>query len=93
MNMLDGQPMSQPIWLTTMVENPNEANFLFLTDGMSVNGEEDFSRCFDLFDGKDQEAVVAAGHRWAALKHNRYERTYWRQENDGKWIKGEEIWS
>ena len=81
----DGRPEDQPIWITTKLENLNEATFLFLTDGSSASSLEGFERCFDLFDGKDEEAIQAARERWTGLNEAGWNRIYWQQDDQGNW--------
>lgn len=81
----DGSAAEQPIWLTHIEENPNKASFLFLTDGADVGECGQFERCFDLFDGNDQTALVAARARWSALKDSGHTLTYWQQSDTGRW--------
>ena len=81
----DGWSEYQPIWLTVHMENPNDATFLFLTDGASVESLEGFIRCFDLFDGSDEEATKLARNRWKILKDTEHSQTYWQQNKQGKW--------
>ena len=79
----DGDPDLQPIWLSTTAEPLNGARFLFLV-GVAWKGRiEDYTRVFDLFDGKDEEAVVAARLRWKAAKEVGYKLTYWQQTESG----------
>jgi DNA polymerase-3 subunit chi len=73
----------QPIWLTTVAENPNGATHLFLVDGAEAEGAEGFTRVFDLFDGSDESAVAAARRRWAAAKAAGDTLTYWQQTDRG----------
>ena len=81
----DGRPEDQPIWLTVTEENPNEATFLFLTDGASNSHIVDFERCFDLFDGNDGAQVVAARERWKACKDSGFDLKYLQQTEGGGW--------
>lgn len=83
----DGNAHRQPIYLTTVEENPNEATVLVLTDGMDSSRIGEFERCFDMFDGNDPEAVTAARARWKARKEAGYTLTYWQQTDGGKWEK------
>ena len=62
----DGNPAAQPIWLTHQAENPNGASILFLVDGVEADDLSEFTRCIDMFDGNNPEAVVAARGRWRA---------------------------
>jgi DNA polymerase-3 subunit chi len=75
----DGDAELQPIWLTTEDATPNGARFLFLIDGAQSARLDAFDRVFDLFDGKDEAAVVAARERWAAAKAAGHTLAYWQQ--------------
>lgn len=81
----DGRASEQPIWITDREENPNGAAFLFLTDGADAGFVQTFERCFDLFDGNDEDAVAAARRRWAARSSEGHTLTYWQQRDDGGW--------
>jgi DNA polymerase-3 subunit chi len=74
----------QPIWLTTEDgAAPNGARFLFLLDGAESAALDAFDRVFDLFDGRDENAVAAARRRWAAAKAAGHDLTYWKQTARG----------
>jgi len=81
-----GHAAHQPIWLTTVAENPNGAQHLFLVDGAESDGAG-FQRVFDLFDGSDEAAVAAARRRWAAARAAGDTLAYWRETGRG-WEKG-----
>ncbi|MDE8348369.1 MAG: DNA polymerase III subunit chi [Acidocella sp.] len=78
-------PEWQPVFITAAMDNPAAARFLFLLDGVStdVNG---FARVFDLFDGNDEAAVMAARGRWKLAKEAGHAMTYWKQSETG-WAK------
>jgi DNA polymerase-3 subunit chi len=82
-----GEAELQPIWLTTDDEAPNGARHLFLVEGAESARLAAFERVFDLFDGRDEDAVAAARQRWAAAKAAGHSLTYWRQTERG-WEKG-----
>lgn len=84
---LDGRADEQPIFLTEREENPNGATALFLVEGGPVDFVGRFERCFDLFDGRDEEAVTAARERWKAAKAAGHKLTYWRRQESGGWKK------
>jgi len=73
----------QPIWLATDAGGasgaPNGARFLFLMDGAASDRLAAFDRVFDLFDGRDEAAVVAARLRWSAAKAAGHALSYWQQ--------------
>jgi DNA polymerase III subunit chi len=75
----DGDAELQPIWLATEDASSNGARFLFLIDGAPTTRLGEFDRVFDLFDGKDDAAVVAARERWTAAKSAGHALTYWQQ--------------
>jgi DNA polymerase III subunit chi len=79
----DGNPASQPIWLSDQAENPNEASMLILVDGVDAEDLGAFSRCADLFDGNDPAAVEAARRRWRRAQADGHALTYWQQTETG----------
>ena len=80
-----GHAAVQPIWLTAEDENPNAARFVFLLDGAATTPDA-WERVFDLFDGNDEAAVVAARRRWTEAKAAGHALTYWKQTDAG-WSK------
>ncbi len=84
----DGSPDQQPIYLTTVEENPNGAELLVITDGIEPAYLDSFERCVDMFDGNDPEAVTAARARWRRLRETGHTLAYWRQTPQGGWEKG-----
>lgn len=85
-----GHAELQPIWLTARdippEGAPNRARYLFLIDGAESTALAAFDRVFDLFDGRDEAALLAARRRWAAAKAAGHELTYWQQGEKG-WAK------
>lgn len=79
----DGNAASQPIWLSDRAENPNGATMLVLVDGVEADDIDAFARCADLFDGNDEDAVVAARERWRRAKAGGHTLTYWQQTERG----------
>lgn len=79
----DGNPASQPIWLTHRPENPNGASVLFLVDGVEADDLARFARCIDMFDGNNEEAVAAARARWRNANAAGHTLTYWQQTGKG----------
>lgn len=84
-----GQADLQPIWITTEDAAPNGARFLFLVDGMGSDRLAEFDRAFDLFDGRDEQAVAAARGRWTAARAAGHTLTYWQQTAKGWEKKGD----
>ena len=78
-----GDAALQPIWLATDDAAPNGARFLFLLDSATSERLSAFDRVFDLFDGRDEEAVVAARTRWTAAKAAGHTLAYWQQTGRG----------
>jgi DNA polymerase-3 subunit chi len=78
-----GNAPMQPIWLATDDSAPNGARFLFLIDGCESPRLDAFLRVFDLFDGRDNEAVAAARLRWKSAKDAGHSLAYWRQTERG----------
>jgi DNA polymerase-3 subunit chi len=82
-NAKDGNAERQPVWLTAEDERPNNADFLFLTDGAASAKMADYARAFDIFDSNDEEALAAARRRWVTCKQDGHSLTYWQQTDKG----------
>ena len=81
----DGNPASQPIWLTDRQDNPNGATMLVLVDGVEAEPGDlaSYARCCDMFDGNDETAVEAARRRWRRANDAGHKLTYWQQTEKG----------
>ncbi|MEG9861434.1 MAG: DNA polymerase III subunit chi [Parvularculales bacterium] len=79
----------QPIWITdNEVDNPNEAQALFLVDGMRVSQVNGYERCAVLFDGCNETMVVGAREDWRTAREGKQKTVYWLQNEAGRWEKG-----
>jgi len=89
----EGDPETQPVFLTTGPENPNRAAVRFLIEGAEaapiLERNETYERLMLLFDGNDAEALAAARVQWAELKARGLALSYWQQTEDGRWQKRE----
>lgn len=83
----EGFAEDQPIWLTTLDENPNGAQFLILIDGVESPSLSTYERCLDIFDGNDDDAISSARKRWKTYKEQEHTITYWKQAESGAWEK------
>jgi len=81
----DGDPESQPVWLTDHDENPNGATVMVACDGAMPGAVGAYVRCLDLFDGNDPDAVAAARARWKQWKAEGHELVYYQQTERGGW--------
>lgn len=82
----DGHAARQPVWLTDRDEAaPNEAKYLFLTDGAESEHLEDYERAILLFDGRDEAALARARELWKSYRGAGYEISYWEQDEAGRW--------
>jgi len=82
----DGEAARQPVWLTHLDENPNGATFLFVADRARSEKMDGYKRCFELFDGRDEAAVIDTRERWKAYKAAGHTVVYW-QQTSGGWEK------
>lgn len=76
------------IWLTTAQDNPIEAEFFFALEGASFDNFQDYERAFYLFDGTNENELMAARQLWKQLKAQEVEATYWKQNENSQWVKG-----
>lgn len=75
----------QPILLTADSENLNRSQALFIVDQSDMTLNEEFERCFIIFDGRDEAALATARARWKALKDQGANLAYWKQSEAGRW--------
>jgi DNA polymerase-3 subunit chi len=85
----DGRPASQPIYLTSGLETPNEPDVLLLCDGAAADAAEmgRYMRALVMFDGHDEDAVGAARIAWKSVKDAGLKAVYWAQSDAGGWEK------
>jgi DNA polymerase III subunit chi len=82
----DGDPTTQPIFLTSEVANPNGATMLVRLSGAEVaEGAEAFDRILLLFDGRDEASLAHARAEWRRLKDGGHAINYWRESDEGGW--------
>lgn len=89
----DGEPETQPIFLTLGADNPNRADVRFFVENVELApvladaGSAPGARAILLFDDNDDAAVASARAQWRRLKEAGHALSYWRQSDDGKWEK------
>jgi DNA polymerase-3 subunit chi len=84
----EGDPALQPILLTAAEHNPNGATVRFLIDGAPLPPDAgSYERIVLMFDGEDEDAVVAARMRWSEAKAQGFDVTYWQPDERGRWVK------
>jgi DNA polymerase-3 subunit chi len=82
----DGDPMTQPIFLTSELENPNAATMLVQLSGADTGDADDaFDLVVLLFDGRDEAALAHARSEWRRLKDQGRTISYWREGDEGRW--------
>jgi DNA polymerase III subunit chi len=82
----DGDPMTQPIFLTSELENPNAATMLVRLSGAETGAADDaFDLVALLFDGRDEAALDHARGEWRRLKDQGHTISYWRESDEGGW--------
>jgi DNA polymerase-3 subunit chi len=82
----DGDPMTQPVFLTSEFDNPNGATMLVRLAGVEA---DETDKAFDLvvlmFDGRDEAALAHARGEWRRLKDEGRTISYWRESEEGGW--------
>ena len=82
----DGDPMEQPIFLTSELENPNAATMLVRLSGAEAGEADDaFDLVVLMFDGGDEAALSQARGEWRRLKDQGRTISYWREGDEGGW--------
>ena len=84
----DGDPMSQPIFLTSEADNPNAATMLVRLSAAEASAVDDaFDLVVLMFDGRDEAALALARSEWRRLKDQERAISYWRETDEGGWEK------
>lgn len=84
----DADAATQPVVLTTALDNPNGAAIRFLVDGATLgDAAGSYERIVVLFDGNDDEALAQARGQWRVARDAGYAVTYWQQDEQGRWQK------
>src|SRR5271154_2794566 len=82
----DGDPETQPIFLTCEVENPNAATMLVRLSGAeAAKSDEAFELALLVFDGRDEASLAQARAEWRRLKDEGRAISYWREGDEGGW--------
>lgn len=78
----------QPILLTSSQDNPNGADVLVVADSALPEQFDGFSRVLYMFEAEDPERLTLARRHWTSLKDREgVTRTYWQQDERGRWEK------
>jgi DNA polymerase-3 subunit chi len=89
----DGEPETQPIYLTIGDDNPNAADVRFFIEGavaapvLANAACAPRERAIVPFDGDDKAAVLAAREQWKELLQAGHSLSYFQQDDSGKWEK------
>ncbi|MDX1739450.1 MAG: DNA polymerase III subunit chi [Alphaproteobacteria bacterium] len=83
----DGHAEKQPVWITSIAENPNNANVAFLVENADMEDMSRFELVCRLFDGNDNVALDQARKSWKREKETGRMLTYWQQTETGGWVK------
>jgi DNA polymerase-3 subunit chi len=75
----------QPILTSTSETRENQPNLLAITHGATPENIDDYSRILDIFNGLDEDAVLAARTRWKNYKQANCELQYFKQTPQGNW--------
>jgi DNA polymerase-3 subunit chi len=81
----DGDPTTEPIFLTSELENPNSATMLVKLSGAEGEADDAFDLVVLLFDGRDEAALAHARGEWRRLKDQGRTISYWRESDEGGW--------
>ncbi len=91
----EGEPETQPIYLTIEGDNPNDADVRFFVDGaiaapvLADPLAIPKIRAVMLFDGSDPMELQAARSQWKELRAlNRFELVYTQEDERGGWKEG-----
>ena len=75
----------QKILITTGSDNTNQASTLFQINHEALNIPDHITLCCKIFDGHNEEGLLAARRDWKHLKDAGHTLSYWQQDENGKW--------
>ena len=84
----DPHPSDQPVYLTSHLENPNQAS-IAMALGVVKLDEVKVDKKLYMFDGNDKEQLEFARNKWKSYKTAGVPIIYWQQKIDGTWEKQE----
>jgi DNA polymerase III subunit chi len=85
----DGFESEQPLYLTILPENPNNAESLINIGNNEIGDfSYSFSQYIDIFNGNSIEELENARARYKAHTKAQKEVIYYKQDEKGGWIKG-----
>lgn len=84
-----GQPQAedQPVLLAGAPDNLNRASMLFCLDGADPGDLSQWERVIVMFEASDETALARARALWSVHKDSNIARSYWKQNEQGRWEK------
>ncbi len=85
----DGDPATQPVFLTETDDTPNGAALRVLLNPADAPRLRDTAceRVIVLFEARDEVAMAAARVAWKALRDAGAATSYWKEGDEGEWVK------
>ena len=85
----DGDPATHPVYLTDSDETPNGARLRVLLAPADAPrfAADPAERVVVMFDARDEAAMAAARAAWKALRDAGANPSYWREGDEGEWVK------
>lgn len=78
----------QPIYLTNLEENLNNATILITISKVEPKFAKSFDRWLYFFDSHNEEELKEARNKWQKYsKQKEFETVYWKQNDQGSWEK------
>ena len=81
------EPARQPILLSETGENSNGATVAVLLSPPFEPWPDGYERILVMFDEADPDVLGAARAAWKSLGKSDHARTYWQQDERGRWVK------
>jgi len=81
------QAEDQPVLLANRPDNLNTASMLFCLDGADPGELAHWERVIVMFEASDETALARARALWSVHKDSTIARSYWKQNEQGRWEK------
>ncbi len=80
-------PEDQPILLSETADKLNQASMLFCLDGADPGELDGWERVVVMFEASDETTLAKARALWSRYKESDILRSYWKQNEQGRWEK------
>jgi|TARA_B100001750_G_C15468416_1_gene578393 DNA polymerase-3 subunit chi len=88
---INGDSKNQPIWLTHVLENPNNSSYLVSANIPIAQGIKNFEKYFFIFSKEDKLMLKNAKLQKEKCLIEKIKYSFYHQSEGGKWVAGKDL--